>query len=67
MRKAFIAKNHKCWFSSNPEYKGLTVDHVIDKDPGYMIWCYDNLKHLRFATGIENKIKALKKEAGVIK
>ena len=54
---AFVAGNHLCWFSRNAEYKVMSVNDVLKKDPEYIIYCYRNLKYLRFATGLSNRIK----------
>lgn len=63
MRKgAFVAKRHLCWFSRNPEYKTMQVEAVFQKDPDYILWCHENLKHLRFATGISKRIKKYKQQ-----
>lgn len=59
-RTAFVPKRHLCWFSRNPEYKKMQVEEVFQKDPDYILWCYENLKHLRFATGLQNRIKKYK-------
>jgi hypothetical protein len=39
---------------------GLTAEQVFDKDPAYMLWVYENLKGIRFANSIQNKIKKYK-------
>lgn len=59
---AFIAGNHLCWFSRKDEYKNLTVNQVLHKDPNYIIWCKNNLHHLRFAKGLSKRIKKAVKE-----
>lgn len=57
MRRSFVAKGHLCWFSKKLDYNKRTLGNVFNIDPEYILWCYENLKHLRFATGIENQIK----------
>lgn len=58
MLKKFVAGNHLCFFSKGIIYKKMTVNEVLKKkDPEYIIWCYENLKHLRFTTGLEERIK----------
>lgn len=54
-KRAFVAGNHLCWFST--QYKDKTVNQVLKDNPDYLKWCLDNLKHLRFATGLKNRIK----------
>lgn len=54
---AFVAGNHLCWFSRIPDYKKMTVNEVLLKDPEYIIWCKNNLSYLRFATGLSKRIK----------
>jgi hypothetical protein len=58
----FVAGNHYCWFSTNPEYKTMTVNDVLIKNPDYIIWCKNNLHYLRFATGLSKRIKKARKE-----
>lgn len=60
MKRTFVAKNHLCWFSKTSEYQKMTVNEVFKVNPDYILWCYKTLKHLRFATGISNKLKKLK-------
>jgi hypothetical protein len=57
MKTAFVPKNHLCWFSRKVEYKTMTVEQVFQKDPDYILWCYENLKYLKFATGLKDRIK----------
>lgn len=59
---AFVAGNHLCWFSRIPEYKDMTVNEVLEKDPEYINWCRLNLKYLRFATGLTKRIKKSNKQ-----
>jgi len=59
---AFVAGNHLCWFSRIPEHKVRTVNEVLKADPAYIVWCRENLKHLRFATGLTKRIKKAAKE-----
>jgi hypothetical protein len=58
---AFVAGSHLCWFSRKPEYQRMTVNDVLKKDPQYIIWCKVNLKYLRFATGLSNRIDKARK------
>ena len=58
---AFVAGNHLCWFSRNPEYKNMTVNNVLKKDPAYINWCRLNLHHLRFPPGLTKRIKKANK------
>lgn len=58
---AFVAGNHWCWFSLKPEYKQKSVNVVLKEDPAYIIWCFENLKYLRFATGLSQRIKKARK------
>ncbi len=60
MRKAFVAGNHLCWFSN--DYKDKTVNEVLKENPEYIAWCRDNLKHLKWATGLKNRIKRTQNE-----
>ena len=32
-----------CWFSNKPEYIIRTVEDVFKMNPGYVLWCYNNL------------------------
>jgi hypothetical protein len=59
---AFVAGNHLCWFSKKEEYKSMTVNQVLQKDPNYIMWCLSNLSHLRFATNLSKRIKKAVKE-----
>lgn len=53
-KTAFVALNHRCWFSK--KYTTLSVKEVIAKDPMYIRWCIDNLKHLRFHSLVKNSV-----------
>jgi hypothetical protein len=54
---AFVAKRHLCWFSRSPEYRNMQVEEVFQKNPDYILWCYENLKYIRFPMGLSNRIK----------
>ena len=56
IKRAFVAGNHLCWFSKNENYRSKTVNEVLKIDPKHIAWCKINLKHLRFATGLKNRI-----------
>jgi len=56
----FVAGSHLCWFSKNPDYKQMSVNEVLEKNPEYIIWCEKNLHYIRFATGLSNRIKKAK-------
>jgi len=58
---AFVAGNHKCWFSRKPGYESMSVNDVLKKDPEYIIWCKQNLSYLRFSTGLSKRIKEARK------
>lgn len=55
MKRAFVAGNHKCWFSN--KYPNKLAIEVAEIDPKYMQWCIANLKHLNFADRIKEKVK----------
>lgn len=57
-----VAGNHLCWFSRIEKYKSMTVNQLLKENPEYIIWCRDNLSHLRFATGLLKRIKKARKE-----
>lgn len=57
---AFVAGNHWCWFSRIEKYRTMSVNDVLKENPEYIIWCQQNLKYLRFATGLTKRIKKAK-------
>lgn len=64
MRKrkgAFVAGNHRAWFSRNPEYNQMTVNEVLKINPAYLKWCLRNLKHLIFSEGLTKRINKANK------
>lgn len=58
MKTRFVAKSHRLGFG---KYRELTAEQVFQKDPKYIVWVKDNLKGIRFATGLSQRINKYKK------
>ena len=55
IKRTFVAGNHYCWFSSN--YKDKTVNQVMKINPAYLLWCLENLHHLKFQDSVRKRIR----------
>lgn len=50
-----------CWFSNKPHIINLTVEQAIKQHPKYMLWCYENLKHIQWSVFTVKMFEDLKK------